>query len=54
MENRRSGLRKMSDAIFVAANTSGGLRIGDKREIDRRCGGNPVVSLHLTKPTLSW
>ena len=31
--NRRSG-RKMSDAIFVAAKTSGRLTIGDKKEID--------------------
>lgn len=33
-KNRRSG-RKMSDAIFVAKNASGPLKIGDKKEIDR-------------------
>jgi 8-oxo-dGTP diphosphatase len=32
--NRRSG-RKMSDAIFVTAKTSGRLTIGDKKEIDK-------------------
>jgi 8-oxo-dGTP diphosphatase len=32
--NRRSG-RKMSDAIFVAKKVSGGLKIGDKKEIDK-------------------
>ena len=33
-KNRRSG-RKMSDAIFLAKNASGPLKIGDKKEIDR-------------------
>ena len=33
-KNRRSG-RKMSDAIFVAKETSGRLAIGDKKEIDK-------------------
>ena len=33
-KNHRSG-RKMNDAIFVARKASGGLKIGDKREIDR-------------------
>lgn len=33
-KNRRSG-RKMSDAIFVAKEVSGRLKIGDKREIDK-------------------
>jgi 8-oxo-dGTP diphosphatase len=32
--NRRSG-RKMSDAIFVTAETSGRLTISDKKEIDK-------------------
>ncbi|WP_456623631.1 MULTISPECIES: NUDIX hydrolase [unclassified Bradyrhizobium] len=33
-KNRRSG-RTMSDAIFLAKNASGPLKIGDKKEIDR-------------------
>jgi 8-oxo-dGTP diphosphatase len=33
-KNRRSG-RKMSDAIYIATNTSGRLTIGDKHEIDK-------------------
>ncbi|MET4177823.1 8-oxo-dGTP diphosphatase [Bradyrhizobium sp. LA6.1] len=33
-KNRQSG-RKMSDAIFLAKNASGPLKIGDKKEIDR-------------------
>ena len=33
-KKHRSG-RKMNDAIFVARKASGGLKIGDKREIDR-------------------
>jgi 8-oxo-dGTP diphosphatase len=32
--NRRSG-RKMSDAIFITGKAAGGLKIGDKREIDK-------------------
>lgn len=32
--NRQSG-RKMNDAIFIAGKAAGGLKIGDKREIDR-------------------
>jgi 8-oxo-dGTP diphosphatase len=32
--NRRSG-RRMSDAIFIATNAAGLLKIGDKQEIDR-------------------
>src|ERR1700730_11060541 len=38
--NRRSG-RKMSDAIFVAAKTSGRLTIGDKKEIDKAIWRRP-------------
>jgi len=38
--NRRSG-RKMSDAIFIANNASGILKIGDKREIDRALWRKP-------------
>lgn len=38
--NRRSG-RKMSDAIFIAGKTAGGLKIGDKREIDRAAWRKP-------------
>lgn len=33
-KNRRSG-RKMNEAIFLAKDASGSLKIGDKREIDR-------------------
>ncbi|MGY8664385.1 NUDIX hydrolase [Bradyrhizobium sp. UFLA05-109] len=33
-KNRRTG-RKMSDAIFLAKNASGELKIGDKKEIDK-------------------
>jgi len=33
-KNHHSG-RKMNDAIFVARKACGGLKIGDKREIDR-------------------
>jgi ADP-ribose pyrophosphatase YjhB (NUDIX family) len=32
--NRRSG-RKMNDAIFITGKACGGLKIGDKREIDK-------------------
>lgn len=39
-KNRRSG-RKMSDAIFVAKDVSGRLKIGDKREIDRAAWRKP-------------
>jgi 8-oxo-dGTP diphosphatase len=39
-KNRRSG-RKMSDAIFVAAKASGGLTVGDKKEIDRAIWRKP-------------
>jgi 8-oxo-dGTP diphosphatase len=39
-KNRRSG-RKMSDAIFVAAKTSGRLTIGDKKEIDKATWRKP-------------
>jgi 8-oxo-dGTP diphosphatase len=39
-KNRRSG-RKMSDAIFVASNASGDLKIGDRQEIDRAIWRNP-------------
>ena len=38
--NQRSG-RKMSDAIFIANNASGMLKIGDKREIDRAIWRKP-------------
>jgi 8-oxo-dGTP diphosphatase len=38
--NRRSG-RRMSDAIFIAAKSSGELKIGDKREIDRAVWRRP-------------
>ena len=38
--NRRSG-RKMSDAIFVAKNTSGGLAIGDTKEINKATWRKP-------------
>ncbi|WP_439369651.1 NUDIX hydrolase [Bradyrhizobium sp. DASA03120] len=33
-KNRRSG-RKMSDAIFLAKDAGGALKIGDKKEIDK-------------------
>jgi 8-oxo-dGTP diphosphatase len=36
-KNRRSG-RKISDAIFVAKKAPGQLKIGDKKEIERRSG----------------
>jgi hypothetical protein len=39
-KNRRSG-RKMSDAIFVAGKTTGSLRIGDKKEIDKAIWRKP-------------
>jgi ADP-ribose pyrophosphatase YjhB (NUDIX family) len=39
-KNRRSG-RKMSDAIFIASKASGGLKIGDKNEIDRAIWRKP-------------
>jgi len=39
-KNPRSG-RKMSDAIFIAKNVSGGLEIGDKHEIDRAVWRKP-------------
>ncbi|WP_027529655.1 NUDIX hydrolase [Bradyrhizobium sp. WSM3983] len=39
-ENRRSG-RKMNDAVFVAKDVSGRLKIGDKREIDRAAWRKP-------------
>ena len=39
-KNRRSG-RKMSDAIFVAKQVSGRLKIGAKREIDRAAWRKP-------------
>ena len=38
--NPRSG-HNMSDAIFIAKKTSGGLSIGDKREIDRAVWRKP-------------
>ncbi|WP_439370844.1 NUDIX hydrolase [Bradyrhizobium sp. DASA03120] len=38
--NRRSG-RKMSDAIFVAKNAAGRLKIGDKKEIDKAAWRKP-------------
>jgi ADP-ribose pyrophosphatase YjhB (NUDIX family) len=38
--NRHSG-RKMSDAIFIASKASGGLKIGDKREIDKAIWRRP-------------
>jgi 8-oxo-dGTP diphosphatase len=39
-KNRRSG-RKMSDAIFVTAKSSGHLTIGDKKEIDKAAWRKP-------------
>jgi 8-oxo-dGTP diphosphatase len=39
-KNRRSG-RKMSDAIFIASEASGRLKIGDKNEIDRAIWRKP-------------
>jgi ADP-ribose pyrophosphatase YjhB (NUDIX family) len=39
-KNRRSG-RKMSDAIFIASEASGPLKIGDKNEIDRAIWRKP-------------
>jgi len=39
-ENPRSG-RKMSDAIFVAKQVSGCLKIGDKKEIDKAVWRKP-------------
>jgi ADP-ribose pyrophosphatase YjhB (NUDIX family) len=39
-KNRRSG-RKMSDAIFVTAKSSGPLTIGDKKEIDKAAWRKP-------------
>jgi 8-oxo-dGTP diphosphatase len=39
-KNRRSG-RKMSDAIFIVGKSSGELKIGDKREIDRAIWRKP-------------
>jgi 8-oxo-dGTP diphosphatase len=39
-KNRRSG-RKMNDAIFVAKKASGGLTIGDKKEIDKATWRKP-------------
>jgi len=38
--NRHSG-RKMSDAIFIASEASGRLKIGDKNEIDRAIWRKP-------------
>lgn len=38
--NRQSG-RKMSDAIFIAGKAAGGLKIGDKREIDKAAWRKP-------------
>ena len=38
--DRRSG-RKMNDAIFVARQASGDLKIGDRREIDRATWRKP-------------
>jgi 8-oxo-dGTP diphosphatase len=38
--NHRSG-RKMSDAIFVVTKTTGTLKIGDKKEIDRALWRKP-------------
>ena len=38
--NRKSG-RRMSDAIFVAKNVSGRLKIGDKKEIDKAAWCKP-------------
>jgi 8-oxo-dGTP diphosphatase len=38
--NRRSG-RKMSDAIFVVRKTTGTLKIGDKKEIDKAVWRKP-------------
>ncbi|MGY8682258.1 NUDIX domain-containing protein [Bradyrhizobium sp. UFLA05-153] len=39
-KNRRSG-RKMSDAIFLAKNAFGQLKIGDKKEIDKAVWRKP-------------
>ena len=39
-KNRRTG-RKMSDAIFLAKNASGELKIGDKKEIDKAVWRKP-------------
>ena len=39
-KNRRSG-RKMSDAIFIASEALGRLKIGDKNEIDRAIWRKP-------------
>ena len=39
-KNRRSG-RRMSDAIFLAKASSGRLKIGDKREIDKAAWCKP-------------
>jgi 8-oxo-dGTP diphosphatase len=39
-KNRRSG-RKMNDAIFVAQKTSGELKIGDWKEIDKAMWSRP-------------
>ena len=39
-KNRRSG-RMMSDAIFLANKTSGDLKIGDRKEIDRAIWRKP-------------
>src|ERR1700730_17581374 len=39
-KNRRSG-RIMSDAIFVTAKAAGRLKIGDKKEIDKRTWHKP-------------
>lgn len=39
-KNRRSG-RRMSDAIFLAKNVSGRLKVGDKKEIDRAVWRKP-------------
>ena len=38
--NKRSG-RKMSDAIFVVGKTTGTLKIGDKKEIDKAVWRKP-------------
>ena len=53
--NRRSG-RKMSDAIFIANNASGILKIGDKREIDRALWRKPRgirLTSQAPKPALA-
>ena len=39
-KNRRSG-RRMSDAIFLTVKTSGQLKIGDKKEIDKAAWCKP-------------